>query len=230
MKIHPIILSLILLLACGKREPALVYQHEILELYPTVEIRPFAGFEGTISLEKRGVYYEVAKNKPYTGKLTGRWFSKKQERLVRVEYLVQEGLVTEISVYDLNGTIRHNQNAKARWVTQWYEDGKIASEHHMDKDVSRGYYSNGNLSFEYNEHYKTVYYPDGTLKERSERIAMPDGSYVLNGRHESYYENGQLMAAGIYTKGNIDGEWVSYNLDGSIKNREKYNSGLKVES
>ena len=38
------------------------------------------------------------------------------------------------------------------------------------------------------------------------------------------------MAEGIYTDGNIDGEWVSYEEDGTVRNREKYNSGRKVES
>ena len=166
----------------------------------------------------------------FSGKLQGKWYDKASKDVNKVEYFIDNGLVVQMNVYFPNGKIRHNQNAKTRWVTYWYNDGSVASERHMDKDIARGFYANRNMSFEYTENYKRVFYPDGTVKEMSERVVMPDGSIVLNGLHKSYYENGSLMAEGIYTNGNIDGEWVSYQEDGSILNREKYNSGRKVES
>ena len=75
----------------------------------------------------------------------------------------------------------------------------------------------------------TDYYPDGSISNRITHLK--DSLTVAHGELVSYYENGRLRAKGTYKDGEIDGPWVSYNSDGTVKEEYTgtYKNGVKIK-
>lgn len=127
----------------------------------------------------------------------------------------------------------NSDNSKAA-VKFLSSTGKLISEGQMNGRLYIGkwtYYhnkTNGILSIEYyNDNGKldgevVVYYPDGTVAERSNYI---DGK--LEGVSKWFAENGKILKEIIYKNDALNGPAKYYDADGNIKSEGIYRNDLK---
>ena len=50
---------------------------------------------------------------------------------------------------------------------------------------------------------------------------------TFHGVYRRYYENGQLNVDSYYSYGKLDGSYISYFVDGKLKNQTQYKSGIE---
>lgn len=68
------------------------------------------------------------------------------------------------------------------------------------------------------------YYENGV--KSAEYTANENGQ--LKGKYTGWYNSGKLEITGDFLNDKKNGEWIEYNEDGSIKNKENYNLGNKL--
>ncbi|HET6243778.1 MAG: toxin-antitoxin system YwqK family antitoxin [Bacteroidetes bacterium] len=141
------------------------------------------------------------------------------------------------SNYYLNGSIKDSsyfENNKQQGIYKlWYENGKISQitnwkDHLQDGEqiyfhdngqlrgkefwisgqihgLSIHYHSNGNLHYESNHYYG-----------------------VRNGLRKDFHDNGNLKSEGYFEKGVAFGDWLWYNLNGKLYQRDSYKNGKLI--
>lgn len=70
------------------------------------------------------------------------------------------------------------------------------------------------------------YYESGVLKSEGEGINNK-GKY--DGPWKEYYENNTIASVSMYLNGQLNGEFIAYNSDGSIKKKTIYDKGIIVK-
>ncbi|MFN5628521.1 MAG: toxin-antitoxin system YwqK family antitoxin [Bacteroidota bacterium] len=116
------------------------------------------------------------------------------------------------------------------WKT-WFENGTIASEEVYRNGVITGHWKqytiDGKISADLNfgSGISTFFYTTG---QKESQGLMLEG-YVLEGEWTGFHENGKISFTGKYNKGQKDGVWVYYNVDGSKNTEQTYNNGVLVK-
>jgi len=139
------------------------------------------------------------------------WFDNGQ---LKHEVRFKEGQRNGLSKYWYkNGQLRsegnwNNWNRNGVFKT-WYENGQLQSERHFAKDerngIQKGWYENGNLKFEYNAK------ADGNESES-----------LVN----SLYDNSKTeLGVVLSEKGNLDGMYREWHVDGKIKIELNFQKG-----
>ncbi len=126
-----------------------------------------------------------------------------------------------------SGITKTKNELKIQKTTSFFQNGFIQSTNQIFKDsvVSLMYSNKINGQIEYwitwYDNYQTDYsreYKNGKLKNSHYATSMI--GYVKE--WIDYYENGNVYIKGQYLKGKKNGEWITYNEDGTIGKVEKF--------
>lgn len=67
----------------------------------------------------------------------------------------------------------------------------------------------------------------GKLKERYGYFEDENGSFIKNGKYQSWYSNEMIEKSGNYSKNKKEGFWKFWDKNGNITNEVEYRDGLK---
>lgn len=164
-------------------------------------------------------------------------YSKKGKIKSILNYLPNSNFV-DAQLFSSDGVLL----AKGRYVNSmkvgdWmvlYPNGKVRSvesfKNNLKDGKANGFYPNGSTMFkyQYSKGYRVgvafQYYDNGTLME--EMTYTQDGKPT--GPYRAYYDNNAKRIVGTYVNGDKVGEWVTYNLDGSVCSKVAYLNGYPV--
>jgi len=117
-------------------------------------------------------------------------------------------------------------------VKRYYDNGRVRSSAHyvngmLDGEITE-YYENGRIKIHYT--YRdgrngefTKYFDNGKLK-----LIDDYTNGKINGESRTYFYSGQLKSVGYHVDGKPDGEFVFYNKNGTIFDRNLYKNGVMV--
>ncbi len=132
--------------------------------------------------------------------------------------------------FELNFSNGKNQGLTRRF---YKADEAIELEYNYESNALNGnfkeYHTNGNLRLEknmvdnLNQGIMKEYYPDGTLASEQ---TWKDG--LLEGPYKTYHNNGQLMSSGMAVRGSVSGKWMYYRSDGRVDQQTEFDANGKI--
>jgi len=146
-------------------------------------------------------FFYTTKDKP-DGKLTVRdgEGNKVRECTYRNQLMFDEHWWFSTGQKEFDGTWSESVNEygdQSLEEYKWYYKNKKVRKHGFYTGVTVTYYENGDKE-----------------SEKTFAFGKPNGPYRF------YYPGGKLQIEGQYLKGNKSGEWIHYNTDGTVQERE----------